>query len=129
MPFRLSGEVVNDRVSVPGWEVLGVSEEDTIANAGVVSASSMGISQDTCNNNWRPSTSTDDCGLNGGSLALSHMVRTLIMQQRPSLLLTPEHLTSVWENIFSHEQKEKISNVIVKKLGAHHGQKVLCEGR
>ena len=106
-----------------------LSEEDTVADAGVVSASSMGISQDTCNNTWRPSTSADDCGVNGGSLALYHMVRSLIMQQRPSLLLTPEHLTSVWEDNLSHEQKEKISNVVVKKLGARHGRKVLCEGR
>lgn len=122
MPFRLSGEVVDDRASLaPGFgRPAGVSEEDTAAG---------GIHPDSLDDNWRPSTSTEDSGLNGGSLALSHMVRALIVQRQPSLDVTPTHLSIAWEDSMSHEQKEKISNVVIKKLGARHGQKVLCEGR
>ena len=126
IPFRLSGEVVNARVSTtPGWGGLGAAEEDTLA---AVSESLMDISQDTDISDWRPSTSADDCGVNGGSVALEHMMRSLIMQQRPSLLITPEHLTSAWKSM-SNEKKEKVSKAISNKLGAFHGQKIVCEGR
>ncbi|KAL7538382.1 hypothetical protein ACHAXR_008516 [Thalassiosira sp. AJA248-18] len=130
MSFRLSGEVVNDRVlPMPGWDgSFGVAEDTTQGAGGVV----RGASQYDYSNAWRPSMSPDDYGANGGSLALAHMIRSFIMQQQPSLpqtSFTPELLASAWENDLSRDEKEKISNAIVQKLGALHGRKVVCEGR
>lgn len=142
MPFRLSGEVVNDRISTmpPYWEGLGVATDDNTSAQygapGVVSASSSSLSSGSnCNDTyhnpaWRPSTSEDDCGVNGGSMALANLVRAIMVQQEPSLLTNaPANLMSVWENNFSIEKKEEVANIVVKKLGALHGHKVVCEAR
>lgn len=113
MPFRLSGEVVNCASRLEGMQRMMM--EDTRG--------------DCFNDNWRPSTSPTGVGMNGGSLALAHMVRALILQQRPSLNVKPEHLESVWENNLTDEHKRKIQDVVLKKLRAIHGHRVLCEGR
>ena len=141
MPFRLSGEVVDDRHACDalanhvrgGGGRMGVSEEDTEPSFVTVDkhdgASSMGISHYHSQiSSWRPSTSSEDCGVDGGSVSLAHMVRSLIIQQHPHLDIAPEHLTSAWKTM-SEEKKDQVSTAIVKKLGVVHGQKVLCEGR
>jgi len=111
----------------------GAAEEDTVSgNAAVdaAAASLMYISQDTPNRSWQPSTSPDDCGVNKGSLALAHAVRSYIIKKKPSSLpITPDRLASEWGNGLSHQEKEHISNAIAGKLGALHGRKIVCEGR
>lgn len=141
MPFRLSGEVVNDRVlPMPGCEeglVDTISDNAQVVAAGVLSSmsnSSHNHREDTNNDIpiqfcWRPSSSPNDCGVDGGSMALAHMIRSFISNQRPSLVVTPDHLKDVWENKLTCENKEKIANAIVQKLGALHGRRVVCEGR
>ncbi|KAL7549610.1 hypothetical protein ACHAWF_012872 [Thalassiosira exigua] len=128
-PFRISGEVVNDCVPTSRWDGLSVAEEDTATyGAGAVGASRL-ASHNTLGTSWRPSRSTSDCGVNGGSMALAHMVRALIMREQPSLFITPEQLARVWESNFSQEKKEEVRKGIVHTLGALHGQRVVCEGR
>ena len=143
MPFRLSGEVVNVNAGSVGMmqgSVYGLGtgqEKDTAAyhnGIGAVVGASMGTTTTatTSSNNtfstWRPSTSPEDCGIGHGSVALSHMVRALIVNQHPNLNPTGKQLTSAWDHM-SSEKKEKVANAIVNKLGAFHGQRVVCEGR
>jgi hypothetical protein len=78
------------------------------------------------NHYWRPCTLLDDCGPNGGSYSLAQLLRASIPSDR--LLSMGSDLNSVWERL-PEESKKHCSNVIVKKLGARHGQRIVCEGR
>lgn len=78
------------------------------------------------NHYWRPCTLLDDCGPSGGSYSLAQLLRASIPSDR--LLSMGSDLNSVWERL-PEESKKHCSNVIVKKLGARHGQRIVCEGR
>ena len=49
-------------------------------------------------------------------------------QHDPPPLLTSRQISSAWD-IASYETKKKVSDSIISKLGALHGQRIVCEGR
>jgi hypothetical protein len=55
-------------------------------------------------------------------------MRSLILQKRPSLSVTPEQLAYAWTYL-PDQKKAKVSHAIAEKLGALHGNKVVCEVR
>ena len=134
LPFRLSGEVVH--APAFGREDMVVDGQDTDgrhrAAAGALTMMGNGKGTAITNFNspaWRPSTSTMDCGVHGGSMALAHLVRAMIARERPCLAVSGEMLKSTWENDFTEEKKEAVSKIIVGQLGALHGERVVCEAR
>ena len=130
MPFRLSGEVVSACEPVMRWRQYGSFEgekkEDT-NNAAL----DMVICQPCSTSTFRPSTSADDCGVGKGSVVLASMIQSLVIstnQQSPSSPLTGSQIASSWD-VALDETKKKVIDSIVGKLGALHGQRIVCEGR
>ena len=129
MPFRLSGEVVSACEPVMSWRQYGSFEggkEDT-NNAAL----DMVICQPCSTSTFRPSTSADDCGVGKGSVVLARMVQSLILanqQSPPTSPLTGRLIANAWD-VALDETKKKVIDSIVGKLGALHGQRIVCEGR
>ena len=137
MPFRLSGEVVSacepvmshKRYETPEKE----KKEDTTAAAlACVDENDMVICQPCSTSTFRPSTSADDCGVGKGSVVLASMIQSLVLtnQQSPSTSspLTGRQIHDAWA-IAEYETKKKVTDSIASKLGALHGQRIVCEGR
>lgn len=122
-PFRLSGEVVQ-ATSMLNYLDMAVVDSSNVADDSECGGGGIGSPIST----WHPFVFKDGYGINRGSVALAHVMRSLIMQQRPSLLVTPEHLTYGWK-FLPDEKKAKVARAIVNKLGALHGDKVVCEVR
>jgi hypothetical protein len=144
IPFRLSGEVVsacapninihtrNDSSPTsPAYSKEKI--QDTPAdieqlplqsNSGGSVGSNSTHSQ-TAISTLRPSTSEGDYG---GSVMLSHMIGEILMKHDPSRLITSEDMSNAWQ-IASNNTKEEIINAIIRKLGAVHGHRVVCQGR
>lgn len=133
MPFRLSGEVIECGIGIAPVPSLEGPEDPCVGkyvahDAAAVDGSSS-VAKTRAISTLLPSTTADDCGISGGSIALGHMVRSLIIQQHPTLTaITPKQLLSAWY-LMSSEKKERVLGGIAKKLGAVHGQRVVCQGR
>jgi len=129
MPFRLSGEVVSACEPVMSWrQYEEEKKEDT--NTIADGASDSILCQPCSTSTFRPSTSAEDCGVGKGSVVLASMIQTILVQyqQSPTPPLTPNQISTAW-NIASYETKKKVTDSIVSKLGALHGQRIVCEGR
>lgn len=112
MPFRLSGEVtvVHQR---PAWK----------------SNDRSGAITPDDGNYFRPSCSPEDYGPNGGSSMLAFVMRKRLPQERANRDGSMPSLVGIWDSVYTNAQKEGMVNQIVKKFGALHGQRVVCEGR
>jgi len=137
MPFRLSGEVVSACEPVMSWRQHGSGsieeEKEDDTNNTADGASNSILCQPCSTSTFRPSTSAEDCGVGKGSVVLASMIQSILSdyntnQQSPSPLLTGRQLNTAW-NIASYETKKKVTDSIVSKLGALHGQRIVCEGR
>ena len=117
LPFRLSGEVTRVR-SIPAF-----GQSQPVGAATSLRRVSMN-SCESCDQNetttvWRPSMGPDDFGLGRGSVLLADTMR---------LALPGLNLMDGWALIPAHAKKT-ISNMIIERFGALHGQEVVCEGR
>jgi len=134
MPFRLSGEVVS--ACEPVMSCIPTEKEKKGDTNTIADASNSILCQPCSTSTFRPSTSAEDCGVGQGSVVLASMIQMILgdyntnqqSQSSPLLVLTGKQLLTAWD-IASYETKKKVTDSIVGKLGALHGQRIVCEGR
>lgn len=107
IPFRLSGEVTVVH-PMPSWKS---AEESAVSET------------------WRPSQSLDDHGPHGGSSVLAYILKKKLPQERAKRDGSIPNLNGIWDRVVTSSAKDEIKKKVIRRFGALHGQRVVCEGR